>query len=149
MKYLYCNVSQQYPDNMPCGHPRRDTEWDLDDRNLGCLEGQCLRCGTSLTLNLSGKYLTFNELEKLGGRARRKFNRPSGNCLKISTYIMTALHKRHIPARVNETSINGNRHYEVITVSNGQNKIRIDASRDQFKGYVEEIYIEYVKTTNV
>lgn len=138
-------MDKQYPNDMPCGHPRRDTEWDLDNRTSSCLEGQCLRCGTSLTLNLSGKYLTFDELEKLGNRARKKFKKPSGNCLKISTYIMTALHKRHIPARVNETSINGNKHYEVITVSNGQNKIKLDASRDQFEGFAENIYIEYVK----
>lgn len=46
-----------------------------------------------------------------------------------------------VPARVNKTEINGIMHYEVHAIIDGD-KILIDASRDQFQSYDEDVYIE-------
>lgn len=137
-------MSDSYPDKVPCGHPRKDTEWDIDNINNNILKGHCLRCGTSMNVSLSDKKPTFNELKTLARRSRKKFDKPGGNCLKISTYIMSALHRRGVPARVNETRIDGNKHYEVICLSNGGHKISVDASRDQFDGYDEDVFIQHM-----
>jgi hypothetical protein len=56
---------------------------------------------------------------------------------------MSSLHNSGVAARVNKTHINRNMHYEVIAVSGGQ-KIRIDASRDQFCDYDDEIIIDRI-----
>lgn len=136
-------MRSSYPNSVPCGHPRKDTEWDIDEIKDNTLEGHCLRCGESMNLIVKDKRPTFQELKDIARRSRNKFDKPGGNCLKISTYIMSALHRRGVPAKVNETRINGNKHYYVICLSNGGDKVLIDASRDQFDGYNKDVFIEY------
>lgn len=126
---------------MPCKHPKRDTEWNLSNFSGGLLEGRCLRCGSRLEVQTSGFSPSESQIRDICRRARQKFEKPGGNCLKISTYILSSLHDAGVAARVNETKVNGSMHYEVIAIIEDE-KVAIDASRDQFKGYSSGIIVE-------
>lgn len=56
---------------------------------------------------------------------------------------MSSLHNAGVAARVNKTHIDENMHYEVIVIS-GNQKIKIDASRDQFSDYDDEVIIDRI-----
>lgn len=126
-----------------CNAPKKDTDWYIHKNYNNKLKGKCLRCGCSLSVNLSNNTPTISELKDLATRARRKFDKPSGNCLKISTYILSALHERGVPADVEKVQVNGQKHYEVRVVIN-DNIYRLDGSRDQFKGFNNEVLVEIV-----
>lgn len=126
-----------------CGAPKKDTDWYINKNNGSKLPGKCLRCGNSLTVELFNNQPTIQEIKDLSMRARNKFERPGGNCLKISTYILSALHERGVPSKVEETKVNGSMHYQVILIINN-NKIKLDASRDQFNGCNRKVIVEYI-----
>ena len=125
---------------MPCKHPTRGTEWNLSEFNGGTLIGKCLRCGERLELQTTEFNPSRTQIRDICQRARQKFEKPGGNCLKISSYIVSSLHDAGVAAEVNKTRVNGNTHYDVIAHINGR-KLEIDASKDQFKGYTDEVYI--------
>jgi hypothetical protein len=128
---------------MFCEHPKRDTEWHLSEVHGDVLSGRCLRCEERLIIYISDYSPSQKQLKDICQRARDEFEESAGNCLEISTYVLSALHDVGVPARINKTKVNGTMHYEVHAIIDGK-KILIDASRDQFQSYNEGVYIESV-----